>query len=185
MKAKVTLPPKRTLAGFTLIELMTVLAVATILLSIGIPSFRALLQNLRITSTANGFFAAMNLTRSEALKRGMPVHLSTVDGGIDWSKGWVVFVDSNGTGQLDEGDEVIFKRDQIPNGMTIDPKFTSKTVKYLTYNGSGRTQINGSNSAPQAGSFLITLDNQIERKIVINFLGRARVCNPLTESATC
>ena len=179
------LVPRRERRGFTLIELMVVLAIAAIILSVGIPSFRTMLQNQRMTSTVNGLFASMNLARSEALKRGMPVHLSTADGGIDWRKGWVVFVDSNGTGQPDAGDEVIFKHDEVPNGMIIEPKFTSKSVKYLTYNGNGRTQINGSNSAPQAGSFLVTLDSQIERKIVINFLGRARVCNPLTESATC
>lgn len=100
--------------GFTLIELMIVLAIAAILLTLAAPSFRDLLLNNRLTSTANEFIAAANLVRSEAIKRGRNATLCvsnnsmdanpTCTGGTDWGDGWLAWVDADGSGALN-GDE--------------------------------------------------------------------------------
>ena len=56
--------------GFTLIELMVTLTVMAILLSIAAPSFTSLMAANRMSTQTNEFIGALNLARSEAVRRG-------------------------------------------------------------------------------------------------------------------
>jgi len=168
--------------GFSLIELIVVISIAAILLALGVPSFRSLLQNQKMTSTVNDFFSAINLTRSEAIQRGGRVDLVPTDVN-DWRKGWIIFVDENNNQRPDPGERIVFSHGPAPDGIQITATLTDSKVKYLAYNGTGRTRVNASNQTPQAGNFLFTMGDS-QRKIVLNFLGRPRICNPVTES-TC
>jgi type IV fimbrial biogenesis protein FimT len=170
--------------GFTMTELMAVLVIAAILLGIGVTGFRHLIHNQKIIVTVSDFFAAVNLTRSEAIERGTRIDLVPAGDGTDWAKGWVVLIDRNGNQKADAGDQVIYLHGPAPDGITIKSAFTDSKVQYLAYNGTGRTRTNANSQAPQAGSWLFAIDQQ-ERKIVVNFLGRPRVCNPQTDPATC
>jgi type IV fimbrial biogenesis protein FimT len=76
-------------SGFTLIELMMVIVVLAIVLAIGVPSFRTLIINNRVTGEANDFAAALNIARSEAIKRRVNVTL-TAASGSSWEAGWTV-----------------------------------------------------------------------------------------------
>ncbi len=84
------------MGGFTLFELMVTLAVAALILSLGVPGFRSFIQNNRATTHTNDLVTALNLGRSEATRRGAPVLLcsssdgATCSGSNDWSSGWIV-----------------------------------------------------------------------------------------------
>lgn len=93
-------------AGFTLIELMVTVVVAGVLLTLAVPSFRAMVAANRATALANEMVTALNLARSEAVKRGAPVTICRGDGcdATDWADGWAVFVDTNANGALDDGE---------------------------------------------------------------------------------
>lgn len=80
----------RRTAGFTLIELMVTIAVAAILLTIAVPGFQALVQNNRATTLANELTTALNLARSEAVRRGQMISVCAADSGNDWEDGWRV-----------------------------------------------------------------------------------------------
>jgi type IV fimbrial biogenesis protein FimT len=86
-------------SGFTIIELMVVIAVIGILLGLGAPSFTEFVKNNRVTSQANDFVTALQTARSEAVKRGTYVTLcassdqSSCSGSNDWSSGWIIFSD--------------------------------------------------------------------------------------------
>ena len=90
---------KRRRRGLTLIELMVTLAVAITLLAIGIPAFQGLEANSRAAAQANALVTALNLARSEAVGRGMPVTVcarlddATCGGSGGWANGWLVFTD--------------------------------------------------------------------------------------------
>ncbi|OGB26488.1 MAG: pilus assembly protein FimT [Burkholderiales bacterium RIFCSPLOWO2_02_FULL_57_36] len=166
-----------------MVELMTVLAIAAVLLAVGVPSFNALIKIQRISTTANNFFAAVNLTRSEAIQRGIRVDLVPADG-TNWENGWIVLIDRNGNQKADPGEQIIFSTGPVPPGITIKSSFTDSKRPYLAYNGTGRTRTNANSQTPQLGSWSFTLDDHA-RRIVINFLGRPRVCNPKVETTTC
>ena len=126
-------------AGLTLTELMVVLSIATILLMIRVPSFSALIRNQKITTTANDFLMAVNLTRTEAINRGARVDLVPLEGG-NWSKGWVVFVDKNANQLVDAGEEVIFSHGPVSKSLSIKSVLTDSHKSYLAYTGTGRTR---------------------------------------------
>jgi type IV fimbrial biogenesis protein FimT len=103
---------KRYARGLTLLELMTALTVLGVLLSIAIPSFRQFTINSRTTSATNDLVTALQLARSEALRRATPVIVcSSIDlancaGARDWSTGWIAFRDPNGNNAVD-GNELL------------------------------------------------------------------------------
>jgi type IV fimbrial biogenesis protein FimT len=174
--------------GFSLIEMMTVLAVTVILLGIGVPGFGSLIENQRMTATTNDFFAAINLTRSEAIKRGTRVDLVPADVNGDWANGWVIFVDDNNDQRPDMGEPVIFSHGPVHESIAIVPSLTDSKKKskkqYIAYNGTGRTRTNANSQTPQLGNLEFKSSEQI-RKISLNFLGRPRVCNPRTDGKKC
>lgn len=59
--------------GFTIVELMVTVALAAILLSVAVPSFRNMMVSNRLTTQANEVVASMNLARSEAVNRNANV----------------------------------------------------------------------------------------------------------------
>lgn len=170
--------------GFTLVELMAALSIATILLSVGIPSLTEMIQRKQLTTTANSFLSSIHLTRSEALQRGERVDMVPIDEGGDWAKGWAVFVDDNGNQRPDDGEKVVFSHGGLPAGLRVEANLTDSTVQYLAYNGAGRTRTNASNYRAQFGTFTFELGGK-SRKIKLNFLGRPRICDPDVEKSTC
>lgn len=89
-------------AGFTLWELLNALALAGVLLGLGVPSFHSLVQDSRRTADVNAFVLAVQLARSEAAKRGQAVIVcKTADrqrcagDELRFDAGWMVFVNSD------------------------------------------------------------------------------------------
>lgn len=71
--------------GFTLVELMIVVALLAVVATVAVPGFQALIENNQVTSTTNRLVGALNFARSEALREGQQVTIQPVDG--DWSNG--------------------------------------------------------------------------------------------------
>lgn len=82
--------------GFTLVELMVVIAIVAIISAIAIPSLSAFISSTRFSAQANDLVAAVSYARSEAVKRNGTVSLCpSTDGaacasGSNWSGGWLV-----------------------------------------------------------------------------------------------
>lgn len=184
MARKLIVALNRRARGVTLIELIVVLAIAIILLAVGVPGFTALIENNRLTTTVNNFFSSINLARSEAIRRGERVDLVPLDEAGDWAKGWAIILDKNGNQGADPGEAVIFSHGPVADGISITSNLTDSTVQYLAYNGAGRTRTNASDYRTQFGTFTFALHRRI-RKIKLNFLGRPRICNPDVEKRTC
>ncbi len=88
--------------GFTIPELMLVVAVLGIAVTIAVPNMNAFILNNRLTSQLNMLASSLALARSEAIKRNETVVVCvSSDGeactaGEDWNTGWLVFVDRAG-----------------------------------------------------------------------------------------
>ncbi|GAA5185069.1 Tfp pilus assembly protein FimT/FimU [Niveibacterium umoris] len=99
--------------GFTLIELMFVMAVTAILMAIAVPSFSDLIARQRIASAASDFSTDLALARMEAMRRGGRATVcastdgTTCAGGTAWRTGWIVFADTNGNGAHEAAEPLI------------------------------------------------------------------------------
>lgn len=74
--------------GFTLPELMTVLAVMAILGAIAAPAYGNWVAAMRARSTGTDLHTALTLARSEAIKRNAEVTLAPAASG--WLAGWSI-----------------------------------------------------------------------------------------------
>ncbi len=135
--------------GVTLIELMVTLAVAAILLSLAIPTFRQTIQSNRLTTINNEFMGAINFVRSEAIKRGQSVTLcksttsdacSTVNT-VFWENGWIAFVDADADGIVDVGEPVLKVWSALPSLYTL--RSATFDTNFLRYNTQGTATVTG------------------------------------------
>lgn len=74
--------------GFTVIEIMLVLAVVAITVTLAAPGFRDAIANSRLSTTTNNFVTAIAYARSEAIKRGVTISVAAIGG--NWANGWRV-----------------------------------------------------------------------------------------------
>ena len=73
--------------GFTIIELMVTIAILAIMLAVGVPSFRAFINNQRVKAAATEMMTSVLISRSDAIKRNAAVTIAPTVAG-DWTQGW-------------------------------------------------------------------------------------------------
>ena len=174
--------PAGRMAGVSLPELCTVLAVAAIAMAIAAPDLRDLVRSQQLKAAAGDLFAAIDLARAQALARGRQVKLVPADPrGADWRQGWRVIDDRDGDGRPG-ADEVIAAHGPLAAGIAIDFAFTNLAPPYyIAYNGAGRSCADGNSAAARWGTVSLFHGGHI-RRIKINMLGRARVCDPARDA---
>lgn len=96
-----------------MIELMVVIAVVSIVVTFGAPPLVSLVTRSRMSSEMNAFVGEVQLTRSEAIKRGLPVGIcastdqSTCSNLHTWHTGWIVFIDADASSTFNSGETVL------------------------------------------------------------------------------
>lgn len=96
---------RRRQGGFSLLELMIALAVASVLAIVAAPSFRDMLRRNKVSTASNAVLADIAYARSEAITRGSIVSLcpssdgsSCVVDGTAYEGGWLVYTYTPGNG---------------------------------------------------------------------------------------
>ena len=69
--------------GFTLTELMTTVALMSVLVGLAVPSFRNMMAGNRLVTQSNEFIGAINFARSEAITRNSTVTFCRADSETD------------------------------------------------------------------------------------------------------
>nr|WP_019560970.1 GspH/FimT family pseudopilin [Caldimonas manganoxidans] len=170
---------------------MVTIAVLAVLAVIAAPNFNDFFTRNRLASQSNELISALNLARSEAIKRGVRVTVCRTNdataaspacaGGSDtsWANGWIVFVDNthvggNTAGVIDADDEVLRVFGALrASTLTANNDF----ARGLSFRPDGSSLgINGSGSLVTAAtaSFSLCLDGQ-GRNIEVNTMGRPRL----------
>lgn len=161
--------------GFTLIELVTTVAVAAIILSVGVPSFRGIIMDNRLVTQGNQFVTSIGLARSAAVRyqRNATVCASAnFDAAVpsctattDWSNGWIVWVDKDNDSVTDAA-EVLSVYAPMPTALS----FSSGGAGAFTYNARGFSVAGGDD--------LTLCDSrtaEMGRLIRVNAVGRTNI----------
>lgn len=121
----------RRVHGFTLIELVVTMVVATILVAVAVPNLRTFIQNGRLITQTNDLIGDLSYARNESLRRtsfnGQPINIgmcistngTTCTGGGQWSNGRLIFVDANNNRLWDAGELVLRYREQLSGNNTL------------------------------------------------------------------
>lgn len=148
--------------GFTLLELLVTMAVAGILLSVGVPSFSDAIKESRLSTQYNAMVGSLYLARSEAVKgiadvtvcpRSAPAtnQCGTKD---DWNNGWLVFMDNTrvqgeATAKVDADDEIVAvemapkgENTILAIGSSSNSAANAREVAFIRYTRNGSTEWN-------------------------------------------
>jgi type IV fimbrial biogenesis protein FimT len=163
--------------GFSLVELMIVIAIVAILLVIALPSFRDTFNRNRITTESNDLVTAFTLARSEAITRTVPVSVCPSSTGTscigtgaaaDWGRGWIVFVDQGVAGTVDGSDSVIRLWPAIATaqGDAVTPGTATVFIQFLP---DGSTKLA---TTPLIFTFTPTSCYAKARQVIVSQFGR-------------
>ncbi|HJV70794.1 GspH/FimT family pseudopilin [Ideonella sp.] len=132
-------------SGVTLTETVVALGIAGTLAAIGVPSLKQFRDKAAVDARYHDLNSALRRARSEAMIRGELVSVCAldgdsleagtarcIDGGHDWSDGWLVFVDRDDRGEVESADKIVAIY-QAP----ANPAPVVATLRYLTYRPSG------------------------------------------------
>ena len=157
--------------GFSLIEAMVVMAVAAILLAVGVPSYQGMTERTRINSAMHLLSAHMASARNTAISYRIPTVVcpSNRTGGCrtdgDWSQGWLMFFDKDGNRRPDVHEDIL--RDE---NAPIHP-----SLRILS--SSGRPQLRYLPDGRSSGSNItvrLCREDALLAQIVVNNAGRVR-----------
>lgn len=171
--------------GVTLLEILVVLAVASLLLTIALPSFQHTIAGGERTASVNALLTSLHLARRIALDRANVVVLCKAPGGdecargddVAWSDGIVVFVnlDEDDPPRIDAGEPVIH-RQALAGAVRVFANRESFAMRPY-----GRRSTNGT---------FTVCDRRGEphaRAVIVSWTGRPRVASTLPdgEALTC
>ncbi len=187
--------------GYSLIELMSILAVISILLTVGLPLMNVFFEGNRMISNTNDLVAGLNIARSEAIKQQIRVTLcqssdqASCTGTGQWEDGWIVFQDPNGNTNVDVGERILrLNAGASGNQVTIrSNEVTNLITNTVTFTSRGLPK--ALNGRSQSGTFRVC-DNRglkvnadgsttVARGVNLSPSGKVRSTKQLADIASC
>ena len=168
-------------SGFSLIEVIVVMALAATLLSIAIPAFSSMMAQNQLAAATNAARGALMAARQSAVTKGRSVSIcaGTPDAGCtgNWSVGsWLVFEDDDHSGDFD-ADEQVVRHGRVPalgGAVRLDANGPLRTA--LVYVPMGHAErVSG---AFGAGRLRVCVEHDLDanaRELVISASGRVRL----------
>jgi len=161
-------------AGFTLIEMMTAIAVLGVLTAVAVPSFTNMINRNRLASQSNELLSAIQFARIEAIRTNARVTFcgaatATADGADDCDDGeqpyWVVIGSTGGGGEQ-----------QLRVFAVKDPMKISTDLEKISFTADGLAR-DTTTKALVAGEITVCLatTNPPQNKRVLNIASGSRV----------
>jgi len=160
--------------GYTLIELMTTITVAGIILGFAVPSMTMFLRSQRLVTVADSLNVTLSKARTIAAASNSYVTVAPIDG--DWKNGWRLFNEhANPNGQYEAAnDTLVAVYDPLPSDISYEHDATNGN-DYVSFSPVGYSQ--SADKTQMAMAIMFTLGNA-QRMVEVSLLGRSRVCTP-------
>jgi len=184
----------KVLNGFTLIEMMVVLAVLAIIVTAAVPGMGSFLDSNKLRGATGDFYADMQYARSESIKRNINVSVSiTSDGGTSWCYGISTSAgcDCTITDSTDASACVLPQSGENILKVGVSSEFTG--IRLTSPSGSNQTvatfdPVRG--IATTTGSVVFESHNNLETHVEVSALGKVNACTPsggksVTGYSTC
>jgi type IV fimbrial biogenesis protein FimT len=129
-------------SGFTMIELLVVIIIASVLMAIAVPSYRYVTYSNRVAGEVNALLGDMQFARSEAVKEGQAVTVcpssnqTSCAGSNTWQFGWIVFQDVNHN-QTVAATTNILRVKAAFNGSPQDTFVSNDGLNFVSFNREG------------------------------------------------
>jgi type IV fimbrial biogenesis protein FimT len=151
------------------------LVVFGVLVALAVPAYTEFVRNSRRAAVLNEFVAALNLARSEAVKRGSPVAVCRTATGTScgggWTGGWLVFVNLDGDSPavVDAPQEAVLRvylAESSAYSLTPNNPFTN----FIAYQPNG-----GTNNTAGRFTYCDARGLRSARAVIVNITGRPRL----------
>ena len=175
--ADATKRPLSKSCGFTVLEMLIALFIGSLLLFAVVPNGRALIAATEMRDRVDALSAALNVARSEAIKRATRVDLCpTLDrvscaASSTWDRGWLMFVNDGAGTQPSSPATIVAQQAAAPPGITMTGN--RPVADYVSFTSVGHARRH--DGALQMGTFTICRRGDIARKLVLANSGRVRV----------
>lgn len=183
----IELLPRGAAGGFTLVELLVVMAIGSLLMAIAIPSMQPMIHSAQLIAASNSFVSSLHLARGEAIKRnGRVVLCKTADGlactdAGGWDQGWIVFHDANNNGARELTEVIVHRQHALSARLIL--RGNTNLAGYVSFAPTGSTKLVGGGF--QAGTLTLChqmLEGRQARQIILNAAGRPRVRTSTVET---
>lgn len=157
--------------GFTLIEMIVVVALVAIISAFALPSFSNLVGGNRMSTQYNMLLSSLSFARSEAIKRNTSVTVcrsnnqTTCVGG--WQNGWIVFVDNGVIGTVNAPNDTILN---VHGALATGNTLSYAAINKVTYLANGLIAVGDQGTF----SFCDTRVGNFGIQIIVTPTGRTR-----------
>jgi type IV fimbrial biogenesis protein FimT len=164
-------------SGFTLIEMLIALAIASLLVALATPDWRSRNARAELRDRANALVEVMSVARSEAVKRGTRVDVCpSVDrmqcvAGAGWETGWLSLVHDAGDHPPQPRATILRREGPARSGITI--RANRPLADYVSFTSLGHARRH--DGALQMGTFTVCRSGHEAFKVVLANSGRVRV----------
>ena len=164
--------------GFTLAELLIVIALISIITSIAIPAFLSWLPNIRINSSSRDLYGVFTRARTEAARRGKNCYVvfnQTINGK---NNVYVAYIDNNSNRKFDAGtDTTISVLADWPAQVLFDATKGGGDGLTFAANDDGLPQVGFSpNMLPtNFGTAFLKNSKETQKSIVVNITGNISI----------
>ena len=169
-----------TVNGYTLLEMMAVVAIVAIMASIGAPLLQQQLARREVENVARRFIQHAQFARQAALfGDGLAVQIIPVE--HRWSRGWRVIQTEMQLVLLSQGDIAPVEIDERSSGFA-GPNGQHKRIGFDAF-GSAKSQSGG--FVANRMVFRHQHAQGVERHAILSSGGRWRLCDPNQDSRAC
>lgn len=157
-------------SAFTLIELLTTVAIIAILLMIAVPGLSTLVRNQQHAIEVSHLIRALNFARAKAITSRATV--SICGGKLQcqdsprWRTNYLVFIDADRNGRFEQGDSLL-SEETIGHGYNWQWA-NFRRQQHMSFKQNGTTH-------SLNGSFTLCDESKAVRKVILNTAGRLRV----------